>query len=151
MNSTLVSVFIVGAIAVSTTIAAQAQGNTPAGQSVADTGKSEYEAHCAVCHGFSGKGDGIFADLLKSGTVVTNLTELEKKNNGVFPFTRVYETIDGTVLLGAHGNKEMPVWGPRFRVEAGERFYDTFRIDSEAIVRARILALTEYIYRLQAK
>ena len=90
-------------------------------------------------------------DLLKSGTVVTNLSELSKANNGVFPFTRVYETIDGTVLLRAHGNKEMPVWGSRYRIEAGDSSYNESRADAEAFVRARILALTEYVYRLQAK
>jgi hypothetical protein len=64
---------------------------------------------------------------------------------------RVYETIDGTWGVPAHGTKEMPVWGPRYKVEAGESSYDDFRADPEPFVRARILALTEYVYRLQAK
>jgi hypothetical protein len=66
-----------------------------------------------------------------SGTVVPNLTELSKKNNGVFPFKRVYETIDSG-KVSAHGTREMPIWGERY-------------------VRARILALTNYINRLHAK
>ena len=80
-----------------------------------------------------------------------DLTELSKKNNGVFPFKRVYETIDGTQNVMAHGTQLMPVWGPRYKVEVGRSFYDDFRADPEAFVRARILALTEYVYRLQAK
>jgi hypothetical protein len=55
------------------------------------------------------KGDGPFVQLLKSGTVVPNLTELSKKNNGVFPFARVFETIDGMVLVMAHGPTDMPI------------------------------------------
>ena len=89
--------------------------------------------------------------LLKSGTVVPNLTELSKKNHGVFPFARVYDTIDGTQSVSAHGTKEMPIWGTRYKIEAGERIYDDFRADPEPFVRARLLALTEYVYRLQAK
>lgn len=139
------------AIAIMALTTAQAQQSSPAGPAVVETGKYDYEEHCAVCHGFNGKGDGIFSSLLKSGTVVPNLTELSKKNNGVFPFTHVYGSIDGTVPLSAHGSKEMPIWGPRFKAETAERFYDILRIDREAIVRARILALTEYIYRLQAQ
>ena len=146
MNSKLVSAFIVGAITVSAGTMTQAQQSGPAVQKL-DIGKYEYGAHCAVCHGLSGKGDGIFADQLKSGTVVPNLTELSKKNNGVFPFARVSQTIENGVP-GAHGTKEMPIWGPRYRIEAGQSFYDEH---TEAYVRARILALTEYIYSLQAK
>ena len=108
---------------------AQAQQSGPAVQSF-DRGKYEYEAHCAVCHGLSGKGDGIFAGQFKSGTVVSNLTELSKKNNGVFPFKGVYESIDSGKVSG-HGTREMPIWGERY-------------------VHSRILALTEYINRLQA-
>lgn len=116
-----------------------------------DRGKYEYEAHCAVCHGLSGAGDGSFARLFKAGIVMPDLTELSKKNNGVFPFMHVYQIIDGTQNVMAHGTQLMPVWGPRYKVEVGRSFYDDFRVDSEAFVRARILALTEYVYRLQAK
>jgi mono/diheme cytochrome c family protein len=141
---TNLSRLIVAAITVGTVTMAHAQQVGPAAQNL---GKNEYQKHCAVCHGVSGKGDGIYADLLKSGTVVANLTELSKKNNGVFPFARVSETIENGVP-GAHGTKEMPIWGPRYRIEAGQSLYDEY---TEAYVRARILALTEYIYSLQAR
>jgi hypothetical protein len=36
-------------------------------------------------------------------------------------------------------------------VQAGESYYDDFRADPAVFVRARILALTEYVYRLQKK
>ena len=149
MSSKFVRAFTVGAIAVGAATMAHAQQSGSAGQSV-DRGKYEYTAQCAVCHGLSGEGEGPYSTYLNK--TIPNLTTLSKRNGGVFPFARVYETIDGSqVALEAHGTKEMPIWGPRYKVEAGQSFYDDFRADPEVFVRARILALTEYIYRLQAK
>ena len=125
-----------------------AQQSGPAKQSV-DLGKWEYDGHCAVCHGSTGKGDGYFyAGRLEKSTTVPNLTELSKKNNGVFPFARVYETIDGRQVIQAHGTKDMPIWGRDFSAMS---FTQNLSDDHEAFARAKILALTEYIYRLQAK
>ncbi len=64
-----------------------------------DVGKLEYESHCVACHGTTGKGDGPFVPLLKRGAVAAYLTEISKKNNGVFPSLRVYETIDGSARV----------------------------------------------------
>jgi len=150
MHSTLVRALAISVFAVGAATMAHAQQSDLAAKGF-DRGKYEYGAHCAVCHGLSAKGDGPFAQLLKSGTVVPDLTELSKKNNGVFPFMRVYGAIDGTQGVTAHGTQQMPVWGPRYKIEAGESVYDDFHADAEAFVRARLLALTEYIYRLQAK
>ena len=147
MNSKLIGVLMVSAIAATT---AHAQQSGLAAQNF-DRGKYEYEAHCATCHGLSGKGDGPFAQQLKSGIVVPNLTEISKRNNGVFSFKRVSDIIDGTESVTAHGPRQMPIWGPRYKGEVGENLYDDYRADAEAFARARILALTEYVYRLQAK
>ena len=149
MNSALVGAIAIAATTVAVATLAQAQ-QAPATKTF-DRGKYEYEAHCAVCHGLSGKGDGPFAQQLQSAAAVPDLTELSRKNNGVFPFMHVYETIDGTHSVTWHGTRQMPVWGPRYKSEAGESLYDDFRADPEVFVRARILALSEYIYRLQAK
>ena len=147
MNSKLIGVLMVSAIAATT---AHAQQSGLAAQNF-DRGKYEYEAHCATCHGLSGKGDGPFAQQLKSGTVVPNLTEISKRNNGVFSFMRVSDIIDGSESVTAHGPRQMPIWGPRYKSEVGENLYDDYRADAAAFARARILALTEYVYRLQAK
>jgi mono/diheme cytochrome c family protein len=136
----LVSAFIVGTSAI-----AAAQQTSPSSQQV-DPGKFEYIAHCATCHGLTGLGDGPLSSYLNK--TVPNLTTLSTRNGGVFPFARVYETIDGRREVGAHGPRDMPVWGQEYR----DRGISSPAIpDHEAFVRGKILALTEYLYRLQAK
>ncbi len=115
-----------------------------------DFGKSEYNASCAVCHGSAGKGDGPYVSL--GYAIASDLTTLAKKNNGVFPVQRVYEFIDGRQMVRAHGAKDMPVWGSRYTPTNREGYFvgpDYY--NPEAVVQIRILALTEYVYRLQAK
>jgi mono/diheme cytochrome c family protein len=148
MSLQFVSAILVPAFTVGMLAAAGAQQPFAAAEKF-DLGKHEYESSCAICHGLTGKGDGPFASYLEKGSIV-DLTALAKKNNGVFPFTRVYETIDGTQLKGAHGNRDMPIWGTRYKIEAAKQSYE-YPYDSEAATRARILALSEYLYRLQAK
>jgi hypothetical protein len=81
---------------------------------------------------------------------VANLTELSKKNNGAFPVARVYETIDGRQQVQAHGTRDMPIWGREYSaVNSARSPYPYY--DNEAFAREKILALTEYIYHLQAK
>ncbi len=113
-----------------------------------DLGKREYMADCASCHGVTGKGDGAYVELLKNRP--TDITTLSRINNGVFPFARVYEYVDGTLEIKAHGSRDMPIWGQRYRIDAAN-YYGDMDYDDESFVRSRILALTEYIYRLQAK
>lgn len=114
-----------------------------------DVGKAEYEASCAVCHGMKGKGNGpMRSQLVKP---VPDITLLARHNHGVFPFNRVYEIIDGRAHVLAHGPRDMPVWGRVFSRQSSI-YFDNFPImDAESAARSRIMALTEYIYRLQAK
>ena len=113
-----------------------------------DFGKSEYNSSCAVCHGPLGKGDGPYVSL--GYAIASDLTTLARRNNGVFPFQRVYEFIDGRRIVRAHGAKDMPIWGSRYVPTNPEGYFigpDYF--NPEAVVQIRILSLTEYIYRLQ--
>lgn len=50
----------------------------------------------------------------------------------------------------SHGTRDMPIWGQDYRVRAAEYYMDV-PYDSELFVRTRILALAEYLSRLQAK
>lgn len=119
-------------------------GATIAAQEV-DLGKQEFMGNCAVCHGASGTGDGI--DLLR--TSPADLTTLSQRNGGVFPIARVYDTIDGRANLAAHGTRDMPIWGREYSIGAADYYIDVVNYDSEKFVRTRILALIDYLYRLQ--
>lgn len=122
-----------------------------AGKDRPDIGKIEYDNKCAVCHGLSGKGDGGVIDLLRKAP--TDLTQLSKRNGGVFPFDRVYAVIDGREFVMGHGDRDMPIWGRAYKAEdarAAEYFYEV-PYNMEMYVRARILALIDYLNRLQAK
>ena len=118
------------------------------GQPKMDLGKSEYDAKCAACHGLSGKGEGSFGEIMKIKT--PDLTTIAKRNGGVFPVDRVKMTIDGRDTPRAHGTGDMPIWGSRYSREATPR-NDDYRYDAEAFVQVRVLALVDYLYRLQAR
>jgi mono/diheme cytochrome c family protein len=120
-----------------------------------DIGKIEYQWSCVACHGIDGKGTGPLAAELK--TKPADLTVIAKKNNGVFPINRIYETIDGRQEIKSHGARDMPVWGFRYNplpIQGFSRvasYYVDPVIDREGAIRARILALVDYLYRIQEK
>jgi mono/diheme cytochrome c family protein len=113
-----------------------------------DFGKREYDSNCANCHGLKGKGDGPYKPYLTKSP--SDLSVLSKKNSGVYPFDRVYMVVDGRLEIGAHGSRDMPIWGTEYSVQAGASHMDV-PYASESFVRTRILALTEYVFRLQLK
>ena len=114
-----------------------------------DFGRREFERSCASCHGDVGKGDGPLAGLLKKNP--PDLTSLSRNNQGVFPFQRLYQVIEGEDLP-ARGSREMPIWGQEYRLEDGQYYFDSITpYDARAQVRARILSLLEYINRLQVR
>ncbi|MGB8857355.1 MAG: cytochrome c [Burkholderiales bacterium] len=113
-----------------------------------DLGKKEFEANCAGCHGVKAKGDGPFKPYLNK--IAPDLTVLTKNNGGAFPFARVYETIDGTSEASVHGTRDMPIWGTVYKIKAGEYYGDVDYVP-DYFVRSRVLALIDYINRLQVK
>ena len=129
--------------------------NLPGWAQEPDVGKIEYQWSCVVCHGVDGKGTGPLAAELN--TKPADLTTIAKRNNGVFPINRVYETIDGRQQVKSHGPREMPVWGFRYDpspIHWSNRAapdYSDHVIDREAIIRGRIIALVDYLYRIQEK
>jgi mono/diheme cytochrome c family protein len=109
-------------------------------------GSAEYLNSCATCHGVEGKGDGTLAKHLDIHPA--NLTVLAKNNDGVYPFLKVFQNIDGRSATLGHGSMLMPVWGDRYSMDIGEK-YGAF--GSETAVRARILELVYYIQTIQQK
>lgn len=113
----------------------------------ADPGRREFESNCAACHGKTGRGDGPVVELLKRSP--PDLTQLSRKNGGVFPIDRVYQTIEGGTVA-AHGSSEMPIWGRDYRIQGAEYYMDV-PYDPDAYVRTRLLWLVEYLSRLQTR
>jgi len=114
-------------------------------------GEFEYNNSCAACHGAEANGDGPLAPFFKAGAL-PNLTLLQKNNGGVFPVSRVYAMIEGTADVRAHGGRDMPVWGKRYRARIDPSLDPDFGPqDPEAYVTYRILALIEYLSTLQVE
>lgn len=114
-----------------------------------DFGQREFQRSCASCHGPGGKGDGLLVEWLKRSP--PDLTQLARRNQGVFPMQRLYDMIEGGTLP-AHGSRDMPVWGTQYRVEDAEYHLDSpTPYDPEALVRTRILSLLEYLNRIQVR
>jgi mono/diheme cytochrome c family protein len=99
-------------------------------------GSDEFRNSCASCHGVGGRGDGHLAQFLT--VKPTDLTTLAKNNDGVYPFLRVFQIVDGRSQVSGHGERAMPVWGDRYKLE-----------NAEAYTRARILELVYYIQNIQ--
>lgn len=117
-------------------------------QTTSNYGKRLYDANCAICHGPKGKGDGPYKSHLTQSPA--DITVLAKNNDGVFPVERIYQVIDGRWEVGAHGPREMPIWGYGYIFKPAETNAES-PFEMESSVRARILALIEFIYRLQSK
>ncbi len=115
----------------------------------AEFGRDEYVWSCAACHGVAGKGDGPVAGSFNRPP--TDLTKLLEANKGVFPVSRVYDVIDGRAAVIAHGTRDMPVWGGTYMRQLRYPGSTLSQETMEAMVRARILGLIEYIWTLQGK
>ena len=98
-------------------------------------GKGKYIKYCASCHGQAAKGDGPLAQMLT--VKPADLTQLRKRNEGQFPFWRVYRMIDGREAVRGHGSRDMPMWGFIFQIEEGA----TQVPSQEDLVRGRIWQL----------
>lgn len=107
-------------------------------------GADEYFVSCRVCHGAGGKGDGPMTSYLTIAP--SDLTSISKSNDGVFPSLKIFQIVDGRTNVGGHGVREMPVWGARYKAEAGDKYGP---YGGEQATRARILELVFYIQAIQ--
>ena len=112
---------------------------------VAAVGRPLYEDNCMVCHGHTAKGDGPMVTFGLLVVPAPDLTQVSQKNNGQFPFWQMYRVIDGREAVKGHGEREMPMWGDEFRLDAGS----STMLQTE--VRGKILALVYYLQSLQEK
>ena len=76
-----------------------------------------------------------------------DLTQLSKKNNGEFPFWRIYRAIDGRDIIRGHGTREMPLWGFVFQMEDRPQGSSV----DEDTVRGRIWQLVYFLESIQEK
>jgi mono/diheme cytochrome c family protein len=123
-----------------------AADRAPAGESQAAPNHSAmgsylFKTYCATCHGTSGRGDGPLATSMTRRPA--NLTEIAKREKGVFPRDLVFRVIDGRTKVPGHGGPDMPVWGDAF-MRTGDGA-------DEASVKHRIDALVDYLETIQAR
>jgi mono/diheme cytochrome c family protein len=102
-------------------------------------GKSLFQEYCAVCHGKDAKGGGPAADALKQRPA--DLTQINRKNNGRFPDTKILAILKGEQTVTAHGNQDMPTWGKTF---------SDMNVNPN-VGQGRMNALVMYLQEIQAK
>ena len=128
----------------------------------AASGRAEFLAHCASCHGIDGKG----RPAESTETVrPADLTTLARQTGGAFSSGAVYEMIDGRRAIRSH-HSAMPIWGCRYRSEPVPRWKrKRFRgyqqkplesllnltCDSEETIQARIRSVVEYLETIQQR
>ena len=131
---------LIGSLTVAMALAASTAGFAQAGGATTGvSGRGEYDYTCVQCHGPAGRGDGVMAHYLKYKP--TDLTALARNNHGVFPEKQIKAIIDGTKVVGAHGAREMPVWGREFLNQGS----------NPEQAQARISALVGYLKSIQEK
>ena len=112
----------------------------PAAATSPSSGKEMFMSYCASCHGKDAKGNGPAAGALKQAPA--DLTSLAKRHGGKYPADEVASVLRGQASLMAHGDQEMPVWGPVFwKMSQGH----------EEQVQMRIANLSKYVESLQEK
>jgi mono/diheme cytochrome c family protein len=125
---------------------ALAAGAAQAQDSVIILGKSTFGARCALCHGEDGKGGGEIAELFR--VPPADLTKLAERDDGAFPFARVYSIIVDGMDEAGHGDSKMPIWGDYFIADALED-RGIKMSDAVEIATGRVLSLTYYLESIQ--
>jgi mono/diheme cytochrome c family protein len=112
----------------------------------AKIGQEEYRQHCAACHGLEGRGDGPIGQMLK--TPAPNLARIAQRNGGTYPVEKIYDIIEGSSVVAAHGTRDMPLWGDRYRRDAKPQTPDQSDVATQQ-AQQRILSLVYYLGTLQ--
>ncbi|MGO9166500.1 MAG: c-type cytochrome [Candidatus Sulfotelmatobacter sp.] len=94
-------------------------------------GAKIFQHYCAACHGADGRGHGPASVALKHSP--PDLTLISQRNGGKFPYQQVKDIIEGKqAALPAHGNREMPIWGPIFHQVDADQDWGEVRLDAIA-------------------
>ena len=100
------------------------------------SGSADYQTFCGSCHGSSGKGDGVIAASLRKRPA--DLTQLTKKNDGVYPTDSVVK-----ILNEGHEKEGMPAWAAVFAKSQESEGPDA--------AKERIREIVTYLETLQEK
>ncbi len=119
-------------------LASPAQAGDPREIVRVSKGRVSYNLFCKSCHGEWGKGDGSVAEFLK--VQPADLTRINARNDGEFPFDKTYKSIDGREVR-AHGS-DMPIWGNAFQ--------EVEETDDELIIKEKVIELVYYLKSIQA-
>ena len=99
-------------------------------------GRVLYTRYCSSCHGLDADGHGPVASVLARPP--TDLRRLGERYGRPLPADRIARWVDGREDVAAHGTREMPVWGERFRAP-------------ESGLDPRIRAIVAYLDSVQAR
>ncbi len=125
---------------VTTSAQSETQPEVPSSDAASTVmGKQSFRSYCASCHGTEARGDGSIAEHLK--VPPADLTRISQRNDGEFPFDKVFQTIDGRLPARGHGNRDMPVWGDAFKMTRDN--------PDEAAVKDTITALVNFLQSIQ--
>src|SRR6266567_6168229 len=109
-------------------------------RAAADAAKDSSLSHRIETQGESESRRMFFRSLLKH--VVPDLTLVSQRNGGKFPYQRVKEIIEGKEPGPlAHGDREMPIWGPIFHEVESDEDWGEVRLD----------AVTKHVESIQQK
>jgi mono/diheme cytochrome c family protein len=108
---------------------------------LAELGEPVFRSYCASCHGLDGRGNGPAARALNAPPA--NLRRIAARRGGDFPDAEIGMKIDGRFEIGAHGTREMPIWGTAFGADIPEAEI------AESVTRGRLAVLVEYLKSIQ--
>jgi len=131
-------------LALSITLPSTALAESDSYEETVSAGNRTFNRFCSICHAKDAKGNGPYTSNLN--VTPPNLRKLSEANNGIFPWIKMYQIIDGTVITDAHGSKEMPIWGELFDISNWDSSYSEY---SKTLTRGRIFELLVYMEYIQ--
>jgi len=123
------------------TFAVTAQPPAEVDESSAAVGRVTFRSYCASCHGTEAKGDGPVAEYLT--VAPADLTLISDRNDGEFPFEKIYKIVDGRDPVAGHGSSDMPIWGQAFTQTRGG--------ETEEGVEKKINEVVHFLWSIQGE